>query len=225
MKKSFLNTVFVFFGLLIGLNSYSQVQDASLWMNVSIEKKIIPTLSVSINQEFRMNENISELGTFFTDVGLNYKINKFLKFSASYRFINKRRLDDSYSIRHRYYFDLVVRKKFNPVTLSFRTRFQSQYADVFSSEDGKIPDYYSRNKLTLKVDAGNNIQPYVYAELFSPLKRPYNVFIDNTRYCLGVEYSINRMNTIDVFYMFQKECNVKNPETAHVIGVGYYINL
>jgi len=225
MKKSVLKIVLIFSCLLIGFNSYSQYQDANLWMNVSVEKKIIPTLSVSINQEFRMNENITELGTFFTDVGLNLKINKYLRFSASYRFINKRRLDDSYSMRHRYYFDLMLRKKFSPVILSFRKRFQSQYVDVFSSEDGKIPDYYSRNKLTLKVDAGKNIQPYVYAELFSPLKRPYSIFIDNARYCLGVEYSINRMNTIDVFYMFQQEYNVKNPEADHIIGVGYYINL
>ncbi len=225
MKKSVWKIVLIFSGLLSGLHASSQVQDANLWLNVSVEKKIIPTLSVSINQEFRLNENITELGTFFTDIGLNYKINKYLRVSASYRFINKRRLDDSYSIRHRYYFDLVVRKKFNPVTLSFRTRFQSQYNDVLSSEDGKIPEYYSRNKLTVKVDAGNHLSPYVYAELFSPLKRPFDIFMDNMRYCVGVEYEINRMNTLDVFYIFQKECHVKNPETDHIIGIGYSINL
>ena len=225
MKKSVWKIVFIFSGLFFGVHAYSQVQDANLWLNVSVEKKIIPTLSVSINQEFRMNENITELGTFFTDVGLNYKINKYLRVSAGYRFSNKRRLDDSYSLRHRYYFDLMVRKKFNPVTLSFRTRFQSQYTDVLSSEDGKIPEYYSRNKLTLKIDAGKNIQPYVYAELFSPLKRPFDIFMDNMRYCVGVEYEINRMNSLDVFYMFQKECHVKKPETDHIFGIGYSINL
>jgi len=225
MKKSVWKIVLIFSGLLIGFNAYPQVQDANFWMNVKVEKKIIPTLSVSINQEFRLNENITELGTFLTDIGLHYKINKYLRVSASYRFINKRRMDDSYSMRHRYYFDLVVRKKFYPVTLSFRTRFQSQYADVLSSEDGKIPEYYSRNKLTVKVDAGKNIHPYVFAELYSPLKRPYDIFMDNMRYSVGVEYEINRMNSLDFYYMFQKECNVKNPEADHIIGIGYSINL
>lgn len=224
MKKIVYSIILILAGLLLALDSYSQVQDANLWMNVSIEKKIIPSLSVTLNQEFRLNENITELGTFFTDIGLTYKINKYLRISASYRFTNKRRLDDSYSKRHRYYFDLTVRKKFSPLILSFRTRFQSQYTDVFSSVEGKTPEYYSRNKLTLKVDAGKNIQPYIYAELFSPLKRPYDIFIDHSRYCLGVEYAINRMHSIDVFYMFQKEYNVRNPETDHIIGIGYYIS-
>ncbi len=225
MKKVFLSLQLFSFCIFMAAKSFSQVQDANLWMNVSVEKKIIQSLSISLNQEFRMNENITELGTFFTEIGATYKINKYFRISANYRFINKRRLDDSYSKRHRYFFDLTIRKKFSPVILSFRTRFQSQYTDVFSSEDGKIPACYSRNKLTIKYDDGNNLKPYFYAELFSPLKHPFDVFIDNARFSAGLEYEINRMNTIDVFYIFQKEYNVNNPETDHVIGLGYYLSL
>lgn len=225
MNKIPLKIILIFFCLFLAVRSYAQMQDAGLWMNISVEKKIIPNLSVSLNQEFRMNENITELGTFFTDVGATYKINKYLRFSANYRFTNKRRLDDSYSIRHRYYFDLTVHKKFSSVILSFRTRFQSQYTDVFSSDAGKVPAYYSRNKLSIKYDDGRRLKPYFYAEIFSPLKRPFDIFIDNTRYCAGLEYEINRMNTIDFFYMFQKEYNVNDPVTDHIIGLGYYISL
>jgi len=223
MKKNILKILLVLFCCL-GCNLFSHAQDAGFWLSVNAEKKITQALSVSLSEEFRLNENMNEFGTFFTDAGLTYKINKYLRISANYRFICKRRLDDSYSNRHRYYFDLTVRKKFKPVTLSLRTRFQSQYADIFSSEDGKIPAYYLRDKLTIKYDAGKHIQPYFYAEIYTPLKHPYDVFIDKTRYCAGFEYEINRMNTIDVFYLFQKEYNVKAPETDYVIGLGYYLS-
>lgn len=215
----------VLYCLLPAARANAQDQDANLWMTISIEKKIIKPLSLTLTQEFRMNENITELGTFFTGLEVTYKINKYLRVSGGYRFINKRRVDDSYSKRHRYYFDLSVRKKFKPVTLSFRTIFQSQYKDVFSSDDGKVPGNYWRNKLELKFDAGKNIQPYISAEIFTPLKRPYNIFFDLTRYCGGVEYQINRMNTIDVYYMFQKENNVNAPQIDHIIGIGYYLSL
>ncbi len=211
--------------LLFPLISWGQTSDAGLWLSINIEKKITPLLSINFDQELRMNENITEAGTIFSDIGISYKINKYLRVSANYRFINKRRMDDSYSNRHRYYFDLMFRKKFKPITISFRTRFQSQYADVYSSKDGKIPQYYSRNKLSIKYDFSKKIQPYISAELFSPLKYPYNVFMDNARYCIGTEYVINRMHTLDFFYLFQKEYKVKNPLSEHIIGIGYSLSL
>ncbi|MEI6123074.1 MAG: DUF2490 domain-containing protein [Bacteroidota bacterium] len=210
--------------VLFSENMQGQTTDAGLWMSLNVEKKITAKLSIALAEEFRMNENMTELGTFFTDVGLTYKINKYIRISGNYRFVNKRRLDDSYSKRHRYYFDLAFRKRFKPITISFRTRFQSQYADIFSSEDGKIPSYYSRNKLSIKYELNKKLSPYVSVELFSPLKKPYDIFMDNARYCIGLEYALNRMHSLDFFYLFQREYNVKDPMREHIIGVGYYFS-
>ncbi len=225
MKRNHFSLLVFVLLLLFISNSHAQTQDANLWMNVAIEKKITPKFSIGISQEFRMNENITELGTFFTDLCFNYKITKNIRVSANYRIINKRRLDDSYSLRHRYYFDLSFRKKYRPVIFNFRTRFQSQYKDVLSSNDGKVPSNTLRNKLTVKFDAGKKLQPYISAEIYTPLHRPFDIFIDNTRYSAGVEYEINRMHTIDVFYLFQKEYNINKPQIDHVLGIGYFISL
>ncbi|HNX06979.1 MAG TPA: DUF2490 domain-containing protein [Bacteroidales bacterium] len=225
MEKIHFSVAALMLVFLFSMDSNGQTQDANLWMNVTFEKKITPKFSFSVSQEFRMNENISELGSFFTDLGFEYKITKIIRFSANYRFANKRRLDDSYSIRHRYYFDLTFRKKFSPVIISFRTRFQSQYADVFSSNDGIVPKNTIRNKLTIKYDQGKKLQPYIAAEIYSPLKQPYDVFIRKTRYSAGLEYEINRMHTLDFYYLFQKEYHVKNPVSDHVLGIGYHISL
>ena len=48
--------------------------------------------------------------------------------------------------------------------------------------------------------------------------------MDQAKYCIGTEYVINRMHTLDFFYLFQKEYNVKDPLSEYVIGVGYSLN-
>lgn len=203
----------------------AQVNDAGLWLSLNAEKKIIPVLSATLSQEFRMNENMAELGTFLTDAGINFRFSKTFRASFNYRFTNKRILDDSYSKRHRYYFDLVARKKFKPLALSLRTRFLSQYTDVNCSPDGKTPEYHSRNKLLLKFDFDKKFTPYLYTELFSPLFSGEGFYIDNARYCAGIEYQINRANGFDLFYMIQQEYNVNDPRRDFVIGIGYFITL
>lgn len=213
--------VLAFLMLLFNVSVFSQNNDMQLWTNISLEKKLTKTFSFNFTEEVRFNENISEVGQFFSDIGGTYKISKAWRISANYRFTNKRQVDNSYSKRHRYYFDLSFKKKFNLIVFSFRTRFQSQYADIYSSNDGTVPSYYSRNKLSLKLDLNKKYSPYLSAEMFYQLNNPDGNKIDNMRYSGGLEYEFNKRMGVDLYYMIQQEYNVKNPERDFVVGVGY----
>lgn len=204
------------------MNCVAQHSDAGLWISINAEKKVTRAFSISLSEELRMADNISSPGTCFSEVGLNYRLNRNFRVSATYRFMLKERNDGTYSNRHRIYFDLVYRERLKPLTILLRTRFQSQYADVYSSPEGKYAQYYSRNKLTLKYEISSRLRPYLSAELFTPLNAGSGCIIDNARYSGGSEYSLNRAHTIDLFYMIQHEYNVGDPETDHIIGIGYY---
>lgn len=227
IKINNLRLLYVFaYGILFSAgNLYSQTNDLQLWTNISLEKKITKTFSLNYAEEVRFNENISEVGQFFSDLGCNYKISKSWRISVNYRYTNKKKLDDSYSKRNRYYIDLSYRKKFDKVICVFRTRFQSQYVDVYSSSIGRIPEYYSRNKLTFKIDLDKKFAPYLSIEMFYQLHNPEGNDIDNMRYTGGVEYQFNKKASLDIFYMIQQEYNVKRPERDYVIGIGYSISL
>jgi len=212
--------LFVFTNLKI----QAQVNDAGLWTGINLEKKISKRFSVTLSEELRMNENISEAGSFLTDVGLNYKVNKYIRISGSYRFTNKRQLDDSYSERHRYYFDLNLRTKYSFFTFNLRSRYQSQYKDINSSAGGKIPDHYLRNKLSIKYELNKKIDFFISNEFYTPLRTYDKLLYDNIRYNFGVEYTFNKMHSIDLSYLIQREYNVKNPETDYVICIGYNFN-
>ena len=199
----------------------AQVNDAGLWTSVNVEKKIISRLTVSLTEELRFNENISELGTAFTEIGADYKFNKFVSFGASYRFIQKRRVDDFYSLRHRYNMDLSLKYKIKKIGITLRERFQTQYSDVNTSENGKVPERYLRNKLTLKYDLDKKYMPFISAELFYQLSNPRGNEFDNVRYAAGFDYEINKRMSASLFYIINKEFNVNDPWTEYIIGTGF----
>jgi hypothetical protein len=206
-----------------GASSYEPVNDAGLWLNGTAEYNFSKKFAASLSEELRFNENVAELGTFFTDAGVSYKfLDGNLKTSLNYRFINKRRVDDYYSQRHRFYFDLSYRFKVSNFGIVFRTRLQEQVADIGRSSDGGVPEWYSRNKLTLKYDFGRKISPFVSYELFTNLNEGIN---DNVRYTAGFDYEINLIHSVDIFFTHQREMNTERPAYDYIWGLGYTITL
>ena len=217
--------ILILFLTFSGVIAFSQVNDAGLWLSANIENKITPALSFTFSEELRMNENITEAGSVFSDFGLAYKFGTRFRISANCRFTNKRRVDDSYDNRFRYYFDFTYREKVNPLIFLLRVRVQSQYTDIYRSPDGKIPDNFARTKLTIKLDLNLKIVPYIYGESFFHMNDPERILFKAFRYCAGMEYSFDRLHKVDLYYMIQKEYNVVNPETYFIIGLGYYFTL
>lgn len=207
----------------------AQVSDAQLWTSINIEKKFTQSFSIGFTEELRFNENISELGTIFSDIGLMYKFGPkgAIRTSINYRFANKRRVDDSYSNRHRYYADITLRKKFGDLTPIYRARFQSQYEDLLSDDEGRLPEYYFRNRVLLKYSPDKQYKPFIGVELYTRLKdevfkRSYN---DNVRFSVGVDYEFNEKNAISVGYLVDREFNRRNPERNYAITLTYGLSL
>lgn len=227
LSKTFRFLVLMLFAgcLLLASSVKGQFRDAGLWTSVNFEAKLMKSLSVSVSEELRFNENITELGAAFTDLGLTYKMNKHFQFSVNYRFIQKHRTDNYYSFRHRFYVDIKYSKKLKPFEFYFRTRLQDQVADVGRAADGGVPEYYLRNKLNLKWDTKKAITPYLSTEFFSLLNYPRSYTFSGIRTAAGFEYDFTKHHKIDVYYMIQKELNVKNPETDFIIGLGYFYKL
>lgn len=230
MKKStptlhLLLSLLAFAFLLSSTRLQGQERDAGLWTSVSFETKIIKKLYLAISQEIRLNENITEAGTIFSDAGLTYKLSKNFKAGINYRFIKKREINNLYSTRHRGYIDIKYLNKIKPFEIQFRSRLQNEYADIGKSSDGGVPEYYLRNKFGLGLDLDKPISPYCAVELFSPLNYPREAAFDNIRGSVGMEYSISKKHKVDLFYIIQKELNESDPETDFILGLGYSFSL
>jgi hypothetical protein len=217
LYRFFFLALFIFPFSLAGMG---QVNDAGLWTEFTVKKKITKRFDAVLTEELRFNENITELGTYYTDIGAEYEILNGFKAGAFYRFLCKRRLDDSYSKAHRYYFDLSYGNHIKRFGFSYRIRFQSQYKDYHSSLDGHVPGYYIRQKLHLGINTKTRFDPYLDGEVWYHLNNPWSQF-EAVRISAGVVTRITRHHFVDTGYIYQQEFNVNDPETDYIIFLGY----
>lgn len=215
MNRRFLLFVVTF--QLFSFTSFGQVNDAQLWLSISGQKRISKSFTAIINPEIRLGENIGELSRFSTDLGLDYKINKYFKAGVYYRFISNRSLDNTYEVRNRFYADLSAKVKPGNFIFSYRVRYQNQYQDGGGGVDWSTPQSYLRNKVTLKYDWAKRWSPSVSYELWTNLDDRIN---DNYRFGIAVSYEINKKLNLNTTYLYSKEINTNNPWTLYIAMVG-----
>ncbi|MBI2279090.1 MAG: DUF2490 domain-containing protein [Bacteroidetes bacterium] len=217
MSNSNHKILFFLISLFFCFQAKAQVNDAGLWLNLNVEKKVTQKFSAQFTHGFRWYENISELGTSFSEIGMSYKIIKPLTVAGFYRYSKNKRVDDFYSNSHRYSFYVSYKLKVKQFKINFREQFQSRYKDLGTREMSYIPKKHLRSKIEVSYDLEKKYTPFISGELFYEIGE----YIDNVRYQAGLESELNKFNTFHLYYMIDKEMNVKNPWTNYVVGVGY----
>jgi len=227
MKK---NLILFFILLSFSLNGFSQAtNDAGLWATFNLDKKLHEKVSLFLTEECRLKENFTMVNLFYTDLGVEVRPAKFLKVSLAYRLIEKNIDDEMYSYRHRLMLDITVKKKFENLTLSYRHRLQREVRNIYTSRDGALPEWYSRNKFAVKYSIGKHMEPYVAAEFRYQIRNPREIESEGTwhrsRYVAGIDYKLNDKHTFGLYYLIQNEYNVSAPENAYIVGIEYSLSL
>ena len=203
--------------------------DAGSWNTINIDKSINKRFSVLFTEECRLRENFTCLNLFYTNLGIEYIVAKNFKAALIYRWIDKWQDDQTFSFRHRLMLDLTFKHKFGNLTASFRNRTQVEERDIFTSANGRLPEWYSRNKFGAKYDLGRRYTPFASIELRYQLHDPRNIESDRlwhrNRYVLGVEYTINAKSTFAAYYLIQREYNVLGPQDLYIVGLEYSLSL
>lgn len=196
-----------------------QTNDAELWTGLSISKKITKKISANLEEQVRINDNISSGKSVFTDLGVSCRFNKSLKISGNYRFINRGRNNGAYWISHRFYADLRYTYKTKPLIFSYRNRF---YTEIGQEENGLIRENYERNKLELKFDLDKRFRPFIASELYYFVEK---AVFNKVRYTAGIDFNLKNRNELTLFYRIQRKMNETNPDYSYIIGVGFSHNL
>jgi hypothetical protein len=205
---------------------YSQTEDFQLWSDIKLEVKIFKKMSTEIEEEIRFSENISRIEEYFTDVGLTYNFWNNFTLGGYYRFVKRNEADGRISNIHRYYFDLKYDLKIKRYELSLRTRYQSRYKNINSDDLGFKPENHNRNKLSLSYDIYRSpLKPEIWFEVFYQLNNPDGNKIDKTRLTPELSYRINNNMRGNLYFIIEKEYNVKNPATNYILGIGFIYKL
>jgi hypothetical protein len=216
----------LFVGFSIKLKAQDFSDDAAIWAHVSLQKKLNNNWDIRFKQQNRINENVSYYGQGYADIGISYKINSNWKLIGDYVFGQKRLLDNSYSTRHQFYAAVIYKKSIGRWELLWRNMIQAKMKDVYSSEDGKVPEFIERNKLTLKFELNKYIQFYASEELNLPFYQAENKGLSRSRSTIGLDYNISKNTQIETYFLFHRELNsFSYTERFFVYGIGISHNL
>jgi hypothetical protein len=208
--------------------------DAQIRFNLGLEKKINKRFSITLNQQDRWNKNASQFYRASYDLGINYKINKYIRVRADYVFIQKRNKYDYFYNRNWYYVGLFLKKDFGRWGIVDRNLLQLRTGNI-NTEETYIRRYYYRNKLTIKYELTKRYEIYAAEEVYIPVNSPQATGIDRTRSYLGLSIITFRGQSIDLYFMYQaylqndnwfdqKNKYPNNPlKRYYVYGINYHI--
>jgi hypothetical protein len=184
--------------------------DAQLWLNLNLEKKINDNFDFHFSHSSRINNNVSQYGLGYGDIGVSYKRNDNIKVMLDYVLRQRRNLDGSYGTRHRAYFAVILKKEISRFTFSYRYRFQAELRDLYKSEEGLAPRYYDRHKVSVKYELNKRFDAYVSEELYYPWNQAKNKGFDRSRSAIGLIYKLSKRKSIEGNFTYRHELNAFN---------------
>jgi len=216
LKKLFV----IFFCLLIYAFGYSQtkvVRDLEAWTGARIKKDIGNRWELSLEEEFRLEHNMSQLYEFLTEAGVSYSFNKQWRLRVNYRFIRNRTNSGDFETRYRLNADLSFRKDVNRLRISWRGRIQSrtEQNETYSTNN-------FRNRIAMKYNIRKSkFSPYFSAELYYGYSMIQDPRFNKMRFTFGSDYSLSGKSDINIFYRLEGELLEEYPKTTNIIGIKY----
>lgn len=205
--------------------SMAQYQDLNLWTEVSIEKKIVKNVKLELELGQRLKNNFRQRDESLIDIGASYKFKDF-SFSFIYRFSNKNKKNDSYTLANRFTYQLNYKKDIKRFTGNIRFRYQNQYEDFYSSENGALGENYFRSRFKIKYNIkGIPVDPYFSYELFTGANNDNKGIPQKQRIKIGANYKINKNNILGLGFFKQSDINKIKPTDYYVFNVSYKIAL
>ena len=205
---------FIFF--LFPLLSFTQTEDFQLWSSVSLNYSVNKKLEFKLTESLRLRENVSLISRQFSELRSTYRINKSFRLNAGYRFLRVISIEKQTNLRHRFYFDIIKRKKIKRIRVFSRLRSQYQTGINYN-------EFYTRGKLGALYNIRKTpFDPEFSSEIFFNNTKKQ---IDKLRYTLALSFPFNKKIKSNIFYRIQTEKNIVNPNTFYILGLGLEYNL
>lgn len=197
--------------LLLPIFGFSQTKTTNLWAGINVSKSITKKISLELDGQWRITNNLSTTGSYIAELGANYKFNKHWEVSAFYRFISRRKYDKGdaayvFQPYHRFYANLIYDRKIGFLKFAYRLRYQNQFKD----DNGNLENNksYLRNRLEVSYPNKTKFTPAISADLFYRVGEAF----DEIRYKAEVDYKFNKRNVLTLGGFVSHEFTDSKPD-------------
>jgi len=203
-----------------------QQNDFQFWPSVKVNLGLMKNLKIHAEQEVRLHENASRINRQVNDIGLSYRLNKYLKAGIFYRLEADWKNADDYAWRNGLYSDISFKYDVKRVSLGYRLRLQSSKVERNVEDAALFNGFRHRHKLSAEYDIkGIPLVPFIETEMFVDYAPGKKSEIVGNRSWIGLGYEVNKIHTFSLKYGIDQEINVSDPLRAYIVALGYSLDL
>jgi len=215
-----LSLIFVFLLFLISknyviANSNSNTENGKeLWTYININKKF-GDYTLLLKYDLRLRDKfINDFKSTRFYIGGSYKINSNFKFSMIYRYIYKEENKSNDQLL------LILSPKYKYKNIVFKSRLRYQYVNK------ETPENIFRTRIGIDYVFHNLLNPFTSYELYYRFNKPNKIDkFNKERYEIGNSFKLNKSNSLNLSYRFEKELNTEDQEKINIIKLEYELSI
>lgn len=210
---------FVLFSFL-PLVSISQSTVFQVWNELGTSGKLSKNMSYGLDLTTRIG-NVGVV-TYFPQVSLKYKLNKFIRPSLDYRLIMNREMNGNYLASHRINGNIQFSYLEKRHSFGFRVRYQYSFNRIIGSYEPEF-DKAFRFKPSYAYDINKSIlTPKMSCEFFyNPSRGIQGQQLTRIRYYAGVSFELDGPHSLEVGYYYDQKINYSNPVNRSILNISY----
>lgn len=232
-----MSRLIIIFLLLLVNKSFAQTPssrdniDFGLWTSASFRYQSTKKLRLSLNQQFRLENNWHSFDRLIIEPEAQYKINKKWKMNLGIRYVGQN--DNSgkvqgYENHFRVHADLIHGFKKWGMNFENRIRYQNKNEIGIQKIDGDYPAQAYRWRTSIHYNFKSwKLDPIVSAEFFVNRQigslngfKAWTGFTKH-RYMIKTNHKLDENQKLQYFFMIEKETKIWKPQIDRILGVKY----
>jgi hypothetical protein len=197
------------------------VRDLKVWTGAGIEKTIGKDWKFSLEEEFRFQKNATQVGEYFTDLKVEYRVDRNISLETGYRYARNRKKNDNFENRSRYNVDLNYEGNTYYLSLRARVRYQKEIEGLQLLSPTIPYEKYFRTRLEVRYNRLGRMEPYLSGEIFQLYEMFEYPKYDKFRLTGGVRLDTGRTGDINMGYGIIRELNSTMPYTYYLLKINY----
>lgn len=198
-----------------------KVRDLEAWAGVKVRAKLGKSWSLSLEENLRMEHNMSQLDEFFTEFNAAYNLLPDVKLGLGLRAIRHKTNSGDLESRMRFHLESKYSYGIKKTDLSIRLRYQSRY----DADEQQLLNVL-RFKTGIRWNPANfSVDPYSSLEASFRMPGRSSTGYPGIRWALGCIWKINKTHYLRFFYHLDWNNEEYYPLWINRFGIRYDLRL